>query len=114
MRVIALSAIVLAIASPAAADQVTISNKTESTIYRLYAWPTDLIARTFNILDEPLDDNTDGVVNIDNSYQDCAFTFQFDQNNPTDLKKLNYRRKPLVNVEVDICATKDKVVLAVK
>ncbi len=104
-------AIVLFIASQAAADQITISNKATGTIYRLYAWPTYLVARSFNILNTPLQRNAQTVVSVDNSYQDCKFTFQYDLNNPADKRKKNYRRRPLQSKEVDICGNKGSVYL---
>jgi hypothetical protein len=98
-------------ASQASADQVKIVNRTGSTIYRLYAWPTDLIARSFNVLNGQLQDNSTTTVNVDNSYQDCSFTFQYDLNNPADKKKRGYRRKVLINMEINLCASKDVALL---
>lgn len=97
--------------SHAAADQITISNKAGGTIYRVYAWPSDLIARTFNILSTPLQRSSEAVVNIDNSYQDCMFTFQYDLNNPADRRKRNYKRRALETKEVNICKNKGSVYL---
>lgn len=98
-------------ASQAEADQVTVSNKASGTIYRLYAWPTDLVARSFNILNTPLHRNSKIVVNVDNSYQDCLFTFQYDLNNPADKRKRNYKRRALQSKEVNICNRKGEIYL---
>lgn len=103
--------IAISLASQAAADQITISNKASGTIYRLYAWPSDLVARSFNILNTPLQRGSETVVNIDNSYQDCTFTFQYDLNNPADKRKKNYKRRRLETKEVNICNYKGSVYL---
>jgi hypothetical protein len=103
--------LLLFFASQSAADQVTVVNKANGAIYRLYAWPTDLVARSFNILNTPLQRSSETVVNVDNSYQDCQFTFQYDLNNPADKRKKNYRRRSLQSKEVDICKNDGKVYL---
>jgi len=103
--------IAVLIASQAAADQITISNKASGTIYRVYAWPSDLVARSFNVLNTPLQRSSETVLNIDNSYQDCIFTFQYDLNNPADKRKKNYKRRRLETKEVDICKHKGAVYL---
>lgn len=111
MRYVMSLGILFFVASPAAADQVKVTNKASGTIYRVYAWPTELIARSFNILNTPLQRNAKAVINVDNSYQDCRFTFQYDLNNPADRRKRNYKRRALQSKEVNICRSKGEIYL---
>lgn len=93
------------------ADPVLLTNTTENPIYRLYAWPSELGPRTFNILGSPLFPGSSAEVDIDNSYGDCIFDFQYDPNSPSDLKKRNYKRKSLGSAELNICKEKNKIKL---
>ena len=97
------------LASAAMADQVAITNNIDVPVFKIYAWPTALVARTFNVLGAPLFPNSTAEIDVDNAYGDCDFTFQYDPNNPDDLKRANYRRKPLLMYETNICNAKDKI-----
>ena len=94
------------------ADNITVVNDTSETIYKMYAWPTDLIARSYNVLGGlPLGSKSRRTLLVDNSYKHCFFTFQFDLNNPRDMKRRNYRRKRLSFMQTDICRAKGVVTL---
>jgi len=92
--------------SVATADQVTVFNNTGSTIYKLYAWPSMLIPRSNDIIGTSLQAGESKVVNVENNYGDCLFTFQFDPNNPNDKKRKGIVKKQLRVNELDICKKK--------
>lgn len=106
-----LIAVLSVFSGTAMADQVTINNQTKSTMYRIYAWPTELIPRTYNIITSPLKNEESREVTIDNSYQHCSFTFQYDTNNPSDMRRLGYKKKPTIFVVADICSNKGVVTI---
>lgn len=89
--------------SVAVADPLTILNSTGDTIYRLYAWPDDLSPRTINILNQPLSSGSPEDIDLDNTYNDCDFTFEIDYNNPADLKRRYYQRKTVEMRYINIC-----------
>lgn len=99
------------VGSIAQADQVTVTNSTPNTIYALYSWPYDLAVRTLNILGRPVAPGDSAVVDIDNAYGDCDFMLQTDPNNPTDLKRRNYRRKDIEMRAFNLCQSNGKVEL---
>ena len=104
-------ALLAASTSVAAAGQVTVTNNTDDTIYKLYAWPTSLSPRTLNIVGFPIFPGGSSKVDVDNAYDDCFFQFETDINNPQDEKKPHHRNKPAKFQVVNLCQTPDKVSL---
>lgn len=102
----------IAVGTPAEADQITVTNSTATAIFKIYAWPTEFAARTFNILGAPLFPTSSAEIDVDNSYGDCQFTIEYDPNDPADLKKRNRTVKPLTTLEVNLCAAKGKITLS--
>lgn len=95
----------------ALADQITVRNNTQNIMYKIFAWPTELIPRTYNIITSPLIQGESRDVVIDNSYQYCEFTLQYDPNNPRDLKRRGYKKKPIGYIVADICLNKNIVTI---
>lgn len=95
--------------SAALADQVDLTNNIDIPVFKVYAWPTDLVARTFNILGSPLFPKSTEQVDVDNTYGDCNFTFEYDPNDPNDMKRPGYKKKLLVTFETNLCVAKGKI-----
>ena len=86
LTIAALSA-VIAFGSAEAKD-IRVRNSSGGTIYMLYAWPSDFVPDTNNLLSAPLHDGEIGSVAIDNRYARCDFTLQMDYNDPAKVKKV--------------------------
>lgn len=96
----------------ARADDVIMTNKTGAPVYRLYVWPTELVPRTYDVLGGlPLFDGDERRIHVDNNYQDCRFTVQADPNDPSDLQRKDYLRKPMTTREVDLCEAEHRILL---
>lgn len=93
------------------ADQITVRNQTPTIMYKIFAWPSELIPRTYNIITSPLIQGESREITVDNSYQYCEFTLQYDVNNPRDLKRPRYKKKPVGYVVADICQNKGVVTI---
>lgn len=107
-RILATAALML-ISTAAYADKVTITNNSDRPIFKLYAWPTDMGTRTLNLLGAALFPRSSADIDVDNSYGDCQFTFQYDPNDPFRAKKRGYRRMGLTAFDANICRSKMKV-----
>jgi len=88
----------------ALADKITVYNNTDSTIFKLFAWPDDLHPRSFNLLGFPLFPASKTDLDVDNAYGDCAFIFQYDVNNPAKRNVMKFKKKPLEQLYANICA----------
>lgn len=91
------------------AEQITVRNHTSTIIYKIFAWPSELIPRSYNVIASPLMQGEAREITIDNSYRDCEFTLQYDANSPRDLRRKGYKRKPLGYAVADICKSKGVV-----
>lgn len=111
LRGFIVSAAIALAASGAAADEITITNHTDDTIYKLYAWPQQMTAHTMNLLGFPLSPNSSEDIDVDNSYGDCIFTFETNPNDPLDKKKLFNPRKYIDLRDFDICKAKGQIEL---
>ncbi len=112
-----LMAAILVASTCAAASQtrdVVIDNDSRNTIYKLFAWPTELVPRTYNILALPLKPNDSRAVAIENVYGDCLFTFQADVTAPLKGRRPTRRPKikPILRLleSVDLCEPGTKVI----
>jgi hypothetical protein len=104
MRASVSAVVVLALlASPALAEDIRVVNVGDTPIYRLYAWPSDLIPRTTSLIVFPMRPLDITRVVIDNNWSDCQFTFQIDRNDPSKRRRTNYKKVPLTVVDANIC-----------
>lgn len=108
-RKIVLLAIFVALPSVALADRITIINNSSNSIYKLFAWPQNLMPRTFNILGAPLFPGSQTDISVDNEFGDCMFNFQYDPNNPMRSKKRGYRKLGFGMTTFNMCG-KNKTV----
>jgi hypothetical protein len=104
-------AFLASLTSVAVADQVTVTNDTNDTVFKLYAWPTNLSPRTMNIVGFPIFPGASAKVDVDNAYGDCVFQIQTDINNPADAKKPRHKPKPALFKIVNLCQDQNKVSL---
>jgi len=111
LRIIIIATFWANLSTAATADTINITNSSQDTIYRLYAWPTDLVPRNYNVLGQPLTTGSKRKINVDNSYNDCRFTIQYDPNNPSDKRKIRYRYKRLKTAEINICIPNVEILL---
>jgi hypothetical protein len=101
--------VLLCTASIATADDVQITNNTNSPIFRIYAWPQALGPRTFNLLATVLFPKSSRAISVDNAYGDCLFTFSYDVNDRADLERRHRNGKPLTMFDANICTKKGVV-----
>lgn len=66
---------------------VTVENDAMVPIYRLYAWPSDLVPRTFNLFTQPLQPGDSRTIKVEDVYGSCSFSFQADFNNPRPTRR---------------------------
>jgi hypothetical protein len=104
MRYVVLLTLLL-VYNSAAADEFIVKNNGEDPIYRLYAWPTELVPRTTSIIGEPIYPGEKARVDVDNEWENCEFTFEADRNlttNPLPFEVVNFRKCGNSSREVDI------------
>lgn len=104
-------AFLASLTSVAVADQVTVTNDTSDTVFKLYAWPTNLSPRTMNIVGFPIFPGASAKVDVDNEYGDCEFQFQSDANDPTQEKSASYKKKPAAFQVFNLCQLQNNVSL---
>ncbi len=103
--------LVFGLSLPALSAELHVINKTESTIYRLYAWPSDFLPRTANLLDFPLNGQDEATLDVDNSFDECNFTFMLDLNSSFASKKTMNGRIPMVFDYHNICLESKPIAL---
>lgn len=106
--ILATAALVL-ISTAALADKVTVTNNSSRPIFKLYGWPSEMGPRTLNLLGAALFPRSSTDIDLDNSYGDCQFTFQYDPNDPIRAKKRGYRKMGLTAFDANICRSKMKI-----
>ncbi|TCR65044.1 hypothetical protein EV561_1615 [Rhizobium sp. BK376] len=92
------------------ADEVSIKNAGMSPIYKLYAWPDDLMPRSTNLLSILLSPGETQIVTVDNAWNDCSFMFEIDLNDPSiPPKRVKRKLAPIFTVQ-NICSTPPRVI----
>ncbi|KAA0678545.1 hypothetical protein DTW90_37520 [Neorhizobium sp. P12A] len=111
MRVLLVFSVVLTFAAVSAhADEVSVRNEGPAAIYKLYAWPDDLLPRSTNLLNMPLSPGETQIVTVDNAWNDCSFMFEVDLNNPsTPARRIKKKLVPIFTVH-NICSTAPNVI----
>ncbi|MBO9136773.1 hypothetical protein ACQZ4Y_20020 [Rhizobium sp. L80/93] len=112
LKLLVAAAAMILIVSDALADSITVTNHTDSTIYSLYAWPSELAAHTFNLLGFPLSPGSSEDIEVDTSYGACIYTFETNPNDPADKKKPKKYFSPRKNIEIrdiNICLTLGRI-----
>jgi len=94
---------VFLVVSPAAAEDVRVRNDDDTPIFQLFAWPSDLMASTENLIVVPIESGEIKTVSVDNDWSDCKFTFLVDPNDPDDLRKASYIKKDMYINVINIC-----------
>lgn len=95
----------------ASSMELQVVNRLDSTIYRLYVWPSQFLPRTNNVLDFPLNGQDTATIDVDNSFDECSFTFMMDLNSSPDSKKILVKRAPMVFDYHNICSDPKPIVL---
>lgn len=90
------------------ATDITVRNSGSRPIYKLYAWPTDLLPRSYSLISSPLYPGQTVSIKIDNDWSDCNFTIQSDMNK-SDIGKniMLIRKKKILSrfKDINVCSS---------
>ncbi len=86
--------------------EIIVRNSGSRPIYKLYAWPTDLVPRSYSLISSPLYPGQTVSIKIENDWSDCNFTIQSDMNKTEIKRNIMIRRQNKIISrfkEINVC-----------